>query len=154
MWVRFPLEEMKYLLKFIFPFLLGQARRWFLPLNTQCLQNSAESGERSVTKFPLPKAAVCGIQCEADNKKIILNYKKLLSDLILNHEHSVNYYTIIKWLTYRSTFLGLGGDLDTGRSQDSSCCCQLLGVPYILAPCRNCTCYILQECPPNTYLIL
>ena len=50
LWVRFPLEEMKYLLKFIFPFLRSgaEARRWVLPLNTQCLQNSAESGERSV----------------------------------------------------------------------------------------------------------
>ena len=48
----------------------GQARRWVLPLNTQCLQNSAESGERSVltldgylvSVYP----AVCGIQLEAD----------------------------------------------------------------------------------------
>ena len=46
-----PLEEMKYLLKFIFLFFAlvsRKARRWVLPLNTQCLQNSAESGERRV----------------------------------------------------------------------------------------------------------
>ena len=52
LWVRSPLEEMKYLLKFIFPFLRSgveaKARRWVLPLNTQCLQNLAESGDRSV----------------------------------------------------------------------------------------------------------
>ena len=43
---------MKYLLKFMFPFLRSGVEvkrgRWVLPLNTQCLQNSAESGERSV----------------------------------------------------------------------------------------------------------
>ena len=52
LWVRSPLEEMKYLPKFIFPFLRSgietKARRWVPPLNTQCLQNPAESGERSV----------------------------------------------------------------------------------------------------------
>ena len=42
--VRHPLEEMKYLLTWC----RRQARRWVLPLNTPCLQNSAESGERSV----------------------------------------------------------------------------------------------------------
>ena len=44
-------EEMKYLLKFIFFSSLwcrGKARRWDLSLNTQCIQNPAESGERSV----------------------------------------------------------------------------------------------------------
>ena len=39
-------------LKFIFPFsslwCRGKSRRWVLPLNKRCLQNSAESGERSV----------------------------------------------------------------------------------------------------------
>ena len=55
LWVRSPLEEMKYLLKFIFPFLRsGVEDKRVLPLNTQCIQNSAESGERSVnTRFPL-----------------------------------------------------------------------------------------------------
>ena len=33
----------------------GKARRWVLPLNTQCLQNSAESGERSV----LTRGSLC-----------------------------------------------------------------------------------------------
>ena len=47
LWVRSPLEEMKYLLKFIFPFLRSgiEAKVWVLSLNTQCLQNSAESGK-------------------------------------------------------------------------------------------------------------
>ena len=46
-WLWALVKEMKYLLKFIFPF-LRSARRWVLPLNAQCLQNWAESGERSV----------------------------------------------------------------------------------------------------------
>ena len=52
LWVRSPLEEMKYLFIYIFISSLwrrGKARRWIPPLNTQCLQNSAESGERSVS---------------------------------------------------------------------------------------------------------
>ena len=52
LWIRFPLEEIKYLLKFIFPFFRSgtkvKARRCISPLNTQCLQNSAENGEWSV----------------------------------------------------------------------------------------------------------
>ena len=47
-WIRSPLEEMKYL--FLFSFLRsgveGKARRRNPPLNTQCLQKSAASGER------------------------------------------------------------------------------------------------------------
>ena len=39
-----------YLLKLIFPCLRSgvEVKRWVLPLNTQCLQNSAESEERTV----------------------------------------------------------------------------------------------------------
>ena len=50
LWVRSPLEEMKYLLKFIFPFLRSgvEAKRGVPPLNPQYLQNSAESGKWSV----------------------------------------------------------------------------------------------------------
>ena len=52
LWVRSPLEEMKYLFKYIFSFLRSgvkkKARRQVLPLNTQCLRNSAENGERKV----------------------------------------------------------------------------------------------------------
>ena len=49
-----PLEDMKYLFIFIFPFVRSgvEAKRgveFSQPLNTQCLQNSAENGgERSV----------------------------------------------------------------------------------------------------------
>ena len=63
-----PLEEMNFLLKFILPFLRSgveaKTRRCVLPLNTQCLQNSVECGERSV--FPSVYPAMCGIQREAD----------------------------------------------------------------------------------------
>ena len=47
LWVRFPHEEMKYLFKFISPFLdwcRGKALRWVSSLNPQCLQNSAKMG--------------------------------------------------------------------------------------------------------------
>ena len=64
LWVRSPLEEMKYLLKFIFPFLRsGVARRWVLPLNTQ---NSAESRERSALTLGslyLPCTLSCAGYC-------------------------------------------------------------------------------------------
>ena len=66
LWVRSPLE-MKYLLKFIFQFLRSgvEGKRGVeFCLNTQCLQNSAESGERSVLTLTYP--AECGIQREAD----------------------------------------------------------------------------------------
>ena len=75
LWVRSPLEKMKYLLKFIFLLFRSgvedNARRWVLPLNTQCLQNSAESRERSVLTLSSLcllrwRPAVCGIQREAD----------------------------------------------------------------------------------------
>ena len=69
LWVRSPLEEMKYLLKFILPFLRSgvEVKRGVLPLKMQCLQNSAESGERSIlTLGSLCQPAVCGIQREAD----------------------------------------------------------------------------------------
>ena len=86
LWVRSPLEEMKHLLKFIFPFLRSgveaKARRWVLPLNTQYLQNSAESGELlgagysvkliyflfiyNLHLVPSSYPAVCGIQREVD----------------------------------------------------------------------------------------
>ena len=50
MWVRSTLEEMKYL--FIVSLLRfgveGKALRWVPPVNTQCPQKLAESGERSV----------------------------------------------------------------------------------------------------------
>ena len=52
LWIRSPLEKMKYLFTFIFLFLrFGvevKVRRWVPPLNTQYLQNSAESEEHSV----------------------------------------------------------------------------------------------------------
>ena len=58
LWVRFPLAEIKYLFKLMFSFLRSgleaKAQLWVLPLNTQCLQNSAESGNKCFnTKFPL-----------------------------------------------------------------------------------------------------
>ena len=46
----------------------GKARRWVPPLNTQCIQNLIESGERSVlTLACLP----CGIQREAETKNMM-----------------------------------------------------------------------------------
>ena len=60
---------MKYLFTFIFSFLCS-ARRWVPPLNTQCPQNSAESGERWV----LIRGSLC-LPCwvrdtgEAEKKK-------------------------------------------------------------------------------------
>ena len=83
LWVRSPFEEVKYLFKFIFPFLRSglkeKTRRWALTFNTQCLQNSAESGERSVlTLASLP--AVCGIQREAD--LFILFYSSIRADVL------------------------------------------------------------------------
>ena len=50
LWVRLPLEEMKYLFKYIFSFLRSgvEAKRDVeFRHSTQCLQNSVESGERS-----------------------------------------------------------------------------------------------------------
>ena len=45
----------------------GKARRWVLPLTTQCLQNSAENGELNVLhSVPSAYLAVCGIQREVD----------------------------------------------------------------------------------------
>ena len=62
LWVRSPLEKMKYVLKFIFPFLRSgvEAKRDVLPLNTQCLQNLSESEERSV----LILGSLCLLCCE------------------------------------------------------------------------------------------
>ena len=74
LWVRSPQEEIKYLFTFIFSFLRSgveaKARRWVPPPNTQCLQNSAESGQRSV----LTLGSFCLHCCvreqrEADKKK-------------------------------------------------------------------------------------
>ena len=49
-WVRFLFEEIKYLLYwFVRSGVEVQARRWVTPLNTQCLLNSAESGEWRVS---------------------------------------------------------------------------------------------------------
>ena len=53
LWVRSPLEEIKYLLKFIFPVLRSgvEVKRdveFCHFIITQCLQNSTENGERSV----------------------------------------------------------------------------------------------------------
>ena len=73
------LEEMKYLFKFIFPFLAlvsGQSEALRSPLNMQRLQNSEESVERSVLtlgSFAYP--VVSGIQREA-------NFTYLVSFLI------------------------------------------------------------------------
>ena len=52
LWVRFPLEEMKYL---IFPFsslwCRGKPRRLVPPLNSECFKNSVESGKRKRIKI-------------------------------------------------------------------------------------------------------
>ena len=58
----------KYLLKFIFPFLRSgvETKRGVLPRNTQCLQNPAERGECLNTKFPLPT-----LLCAGYNVKLI-----------------------------------------------------------------------------------
>ena len=63
LWVGSPLEEIKYLFKFSFLCYLcrGNARRWVSPLDTQCLQNLAESGERGV----LTLGSLC-LPCEAN----------------------------------------------------------------------------------------
>ena len=45
LWFRSPLEGIKYLFTRELKF---KARRWVRPLNTQCHQNSSESGERNV----------------------------------------------------------------------------------------------------------
>ena len=52
LWVWSPLKEIKYLF-YLYIFISslwcrGKERRWFPPLNTKCLLNLAESGERSV----------------------------------------------------------------------------------------------------------
>ena len=63
---------MKYLFKFIFPFIrsgIEGKKRWMaLNLATKhAIQNSAENGERSVLTPSSPAyAAVCGIQREVD----------------------------------------------------------------------------------------
>ena len=77
-----PLEDMKYLFKCIFTLLTllyisffslwcpGKARRWVTPLNTQSLQNSAESGERSLLTL--------GSLCLSWRMKLIFIISKLL----------------------------------------------------------------------------
>ena len=55
LWVRSPLEEIKYLFKFIFSYLRSgveaKVRRRVPLINMQYLQNSAENGERSVLEL-------------------------------------------------------------------------------------------------------
>ena len=57
-------KEMKYLIKFIFSFFRSgvEIKRGVLPLNTQYLQNSAESREQSV----LTLGSLCLPCCERD----------------------------------------------------------------------------------------
>ena len=82
----FPLEEMKYLLKFIFPFLRSgvEAKRGveFCYSRTQCLQNSAESGDRSVSTLGSLCLPCCvRIQREADlTLNLILILKSGIED--------------------------------------------------------------------------
>ena len=72
-WVRSPHVEMKYLLKFIFPFHRSGVE--VLPLNTQCLQNSAESGERSVnSRFRLPTLLCAGYSVKLINFFLTISY--------------------------------------------------------------------------------
>ena len=68
LWVRPLLEEMKIYLKFYFISSLwcrGKERLWVLPLNTQCLLSSAESGEQSVLILGSLCLHCCGEQREA-----------------------------------------------------------------------------------------
>ena len=44
----------------------GKARRCVAPLNTQCPQNSAGSGERSILTLGSLCIACCAIQCDAE----------------------------------------------------------------------------------------
>ena len=81
LWVRYPLEEMKYLLKFIFPFLRSdveaKARLWLPPLNRQCPQNSAESEEWSVLTLGSLCLACCVRVCVFI--KIMLSYRLFIA---------------------------------------------------------------------------
>ena len=69
-------RKMKYLFTFIFSFLRsgvrGKARRWVQPLNTQCLQNSAERGERSA----LTLSSLCLPCCLRDTAWSLYNTKE------------------------------------------------------------------------------
>ena len=80
LWVWSPLDEMKYLFIFIFPFsslwCRGKARRRVPPLNTQSLQNSAESRERSVITLGY------GIKREADITVHLTKYKTIYLELL------------------------------------------------------------------------
>ena len=74
MWFRSPLEEMKYLLKFIFPFrFYSLSRRRVLALSTQCLETAAESEKRSV----LTLGSLCPSYNNGEKKYI--NYKDAIA---------------------------------------------------------------------------
>ena len=97
MWIRSPLEE---IFTYIYIFISslwcrGKERRWVPLLNRQCLQISAESGERSVltlSSLHLP----CSVQREANLHKTkyiqlfcsCIFFDKLLSILILPIEYT------------------------------------------------------------------
>ena len=81
LWVRSPLEEMKYLLKFIFPFLRSgvEAKRG--------VEFCHSTGNAS--RIPSAYPVVCGIQREADLFILPLYYSDSIKLLSFNFDRSV-----------------------------------------------------------------
>ena len=104
LWVRSPLEDMKYLFKFIFLFLCSGVeveRRWVPPLNTPCLHNFSENGAWSVltlnNKVPCAYPGVCGIQIKYLISSFLRSGVEVKREVEFRHSHAVSLEFGGKW---------------------------------------------------------
>ena len=74
-----------------------KAQRWFPAFNTQCFQNSADNGKRSILILGSLCLPCCGIQREADNNTRGIKLSRDLKSLPCERIHA-NAFVLLKLL--------------------------------------------------------